>query len=569
MENEGINIVTVIDYRKPIATINGEKVAMPTEKDFQLTPNGLDDRTRKAALDKLEKYFFAQRQGFLGYQTNEALDYQSEMSRFLNYHMNNVGDPFEPSHFTLHTRWAEQAVLDYYAKLWHATPRAIDPKTHRLVDDAYWGYVLTMGSSEGNNYGLWNARDYLSGKTLMREPHNKHHARHVWVQDSAPTDNLNAYSPVCFYSHDTHYSVAKAMRVLNIPSFYEIGTKYYPWANPLAPGEPWSHEVPSEGGDGGPGCIDVDALTKLVTFFASMGHPILVSLNYGSTFKCAYDDVEAVCAELRTVFEKYQLNSRKVRYGRDGKGRDLVDDRTGYWIHVDGALGATYAPFLEKAIADNKISEKNARLPKFDFRIPEVCSIVTSGHKYPGAPWPCGIFMTKAKLQMQPPAQPAVIGSPDTTFGGSRNAFSPLIMWDFLAKHSEQAQIDMIVNAEDIAAYAERELKKVGTSWAVARSPLALSVRFTQPPAEIVAKYSLATVPLRNGDGRLEHYAHLYVMPHVTRELIDNLVADLRTVKAEKVEHVVGGTDVWAYSDGAVHEDVSRLGLVRTWGTGF
>lgn len=557
--------MTVTDYRKPLRTTNGAKVAVPTDKDFELPPSGLDDRTRKAVLDKLEKYFAAQRRTFLGYQTNEGLDCRAEMARFLDYHTNNVGDPFEDSHFTLHTRWVERAVLAYYAKLWHAKPRTIERKTGAPAEDAYWGYVLTMGSSEGNTYGLWNARDYLSGKTLMREPDDGRHARYVWVQDTAPTGNLNAYSPVCFYSQDTHYSVAKAMRVLDIPSFYEVGTKHYPHANPLAPGKPWHHEVPSNED----GAIDVDALRKLVAFFASMGHPILVSLNYGSTFKCAYDDVEAVCVELRKIFKKYGLNRREVRYGRDEGGNDLVDRRTGYWIHVDGALGATYAPFLEKAIEAKRISDRNVRLPKFDFRIPEVCSIVASGHKYPGSPWPCGVFMTKANLQMQPPPQPAVIGSPDTTFGGSRNAFSPLIMWDFLARHSEQAQVDMIVKAEDLADYAERELRKLGTNWAVARSPLALSVRFRQPPREIVEKYSLATVPLRNGKGEVEHFAHLYVMPHVTKEIVDSLVADLRVLRPEKVEHTVDGADVWAYVDGFVHDDVSRLGLVRTWGHGF
>ncbi|HEX6351467.1 pyridoxal-dependent decarboxylase [Actinophytocola sp.] len=557
--------MTLADYRKPLGTTNGERVVPPTDKDFELSPGGLDDGRRKAALDKLATYLDERKRFFLGYQTNQELGNRKDVSRFLDYNVNNVGDPFADSHFTMHTRPAERAVLDYYAKLWHAHPRTIDRKTGTLARDAYWGYVLTMGSSEGNTYGLWNARDYLSGKTLMREPRTDHHAQYVWVQDTAPPENLNAYSPVCFYSADTHYSVAKAIRVLDIPSFYELGTKRYPLANPLAPGKPWSHEVPSDED----GRINVDALKKLVAFFAGMGHPILVNLNYGSTFKGAYDDVETICAELRKIFRKYRLDRREVRYGRDADGNELVDVRTGYWIHVDGALGATYGPFLEKAIEAKRISDGDARLPKFDFRIPEVCSIVTSGHKYPGASWPCGVFMTKAKLQMLPPEQPAYIGSPDTTFGGSRNAFSPLIMWDFLARHSEQVQIDMIVKAADLADYAVRELRRLGANWAAARSPLALSVWFRQPPADIVAKYSLSTVPMPNEKGKVDLFAHLYVMPHVTKEMINHLVADLKDVRPAKAEHVVDGTDVLAYADGFAHDDVARLGLVRTWGHGF
>ncbi len=70
----------------------------------------------------------------------------------------------------------EVAVLDYMARLWSSkTP--FDP----TQGDSYWGYVLSMGSTEGiipplyhlvylyylgNTYGLWQARDYLQGKSL-------------------------------------------------------------------------------------------------------------------------------------------------------------------------------------------------------------------------------------------------------------------------------------------------------------------------------------------------------------------------------------------------------------------
>jgi histidine decarboxylase len=561
--------MTAID-NTPHAVRDAEQ---PTDEDFALPSGGLDDERRKAVLAKLNTYYADMQSRMLGYQVNQDLRLKQDMSQFLDYHTNNVGDPFAPSHFTMDARAAERAVLAYYGRLWHAKPREYDDQGHLTDPEAYWGYVLTMGSSEGNNYALWNARDYLSGKTLMVEPNDHGVGQLMWVQDTAPVDNQNAYSPVAFYSQDTHYSVAKALRVLDIPSFYEVGTKLYPHANPLDPGKPWDLEVPSQDGGDGPGSVDVDKLVTLVEFFARMGHPILINLNYGSTFKGAYDDVETICSRLtREVFTKYGLDERKVRYGRDPQtGAELVDLRTGYWIHVDGALGATYAPFLKKAIDQGRIRESRGNLPKFDFEVPEVCSIVTSGHKYPGAPWPCGIFMTKANLQMQPPAQPAVIGSPDTTFGGSRNAFSPLIMWNFLARNSEQAQIDMIVRAEEIAAYAEERLSTVPGAWEVARTPYSLAVRFLQPDDNIVHKYSLATVPLRDSDGGHTDYAHLYVMPHVTRELVDQLAedmsrADVPAPRDERQSIAAAAT----YIDGTADTpDIARLALVHTWNQAF
>jgi glutamate decarboxylase len=77
----------------------------------------------------------------------------------------------------------------------------------------------------------------------------------------------------------------------------------------------------------------------------------------GSTFDGSYEPVADICAAL-----------------------DAYEDRTGVHIpvHVDGASGAMIAPFLDPDLA-------------WDFRLPRVASINTSGHKYglvyPGVGW--------------------------------------------------------------------------------------------------------------------------------------------------------------------------------------
>ncbi len=77
----------------------------------------------------------------------------------------------------------------------------------------------------------------------------------------------------------------------------------------------------------------------------------------GSTFDGSYEPVAEVCAAL-----------------------DDLQERTGWDIpvHVDGASGAMVAPFLDPDLA-------------WDFRLPRVASINTSGHKYglvyPGVGW--------------------------------------------------------------------------------------------------------------------------------------------------------------------------------------
>jgi histidine decarboxylase len=504
--------------------------------EYHLPPQGIGSDKRNELIGNFRDYIETQKEHFLGYQANQDIEFQSETSEFLNYHVNNIGDPFTNGNFTINSKVMEKEVLDYYARLWHAKPRKEnDPQD----PESFWGYVLTMGSSEGNIYGLWNARDYLAGRQLEvdKDPQKLGRTNYLQPKAIATDTGTNAYTPVAFFSEDAHYSITKFMRVLGIATFNEIGEKFYPGQNPLDPDGDWSKnkEVPSLEEAAGPGSVDIEKLATLVQFFAQKGYPILMICNFGSTFKGAYDDVEAVRDRLMPIFHACGLVDRKVIY-EDNEGNQHVDIRNGYWIHVDGALGASYMPFVEMAYNLKKIDQRG---PNFDFRIPEVNSIVMSGHKWPGAPWPCGIFMTKCKYQLYPPDDPAYIGAPDTTFSGSRNGFSPLIMWDFLALHSYDDQIERVLKCESIVKYAEDKLNELQEKYYtnpyldlyIARTPLALTVRFRRPNDDLVFKYSLSCESLMV-DGEERNYAHVYAMTLVTEDLIDEFIEDLQDEKA-------------------------------------
>lgn len=489
----------------------------------QLSPCGLDEEQYRAAESRFRTYLEQQSSQAVGYQLTSNLDYGERLSHYLDQHLNNVGDPYQSGAYTPNSKVLERAILDYYASLWNAK------WPHDPADpSSYWGYLLTMGSSEGNIYGLWSAREFLSGKLLRFEPAaGERSPRIVYAQADRRTEqSRNAYHPVAFFSQDTHYSLVKAVRVLGIDTFHAIGSTRYPDENPLGPGTPWPEMVPSVGGMDGTGSIDVGKLATLVRFFASKGHPIIVNLNYGSTFKGAYDDVAEAAAAVHHICARYGLDERRVYHSQSpDSGYDV---RPGYWIHVDGALGAAYAPYLQMA-RDAGLTATAP--PVFDFRVPYVHSITMSGHKWLSAPWPCGVFMTRTGLQMAPPASSEYIGTADTTFAGSRNGFSAVLMWDYLARHSYDDQIRMAIQTDRMAAYAHDQLLAVqrdtGQDLRVARSPLSLTVRFRRPNPDIVRRYSLSYETLTI-DGRELPYAHLYAMKHVSRSLVDKLAAELR-----------------------------------------
>ncbi|ENO1144282.1 glutamate decarboxylase [Vibrio vulnificus] len=557
------------------------------QASFEIPPTGQCACEQSAAFQEILQYVNQQKERFLGYQTEEKINYRERIAPFLDISMNNVGDPFVDGNYTVNTKFVERMVLDYFASLWNAKwpsqgPYLKDDGTWDRGDpESYWGYVLTMGSTEGNLYAMLNARDYLSGQTLLDDEICGEDAEGKVVKSSqlyahypqAPEDNPNAYTPVAFFSEDTHYSIVKAMAVEKIETFGSLGNRLYPNENPCGEGEVWPSEVPSEAptvefdndkpqiNDNpsnehvGSGAIDVDKLVKYVEFFAEKGYPIIVVLNYGTTFKGAYDNINEATQMLEAVLREHGLYERQVPI--DPSDPSKTETRTGYWIHIDGALGASYMPFVKMAAKLPKYEaffEENHCYtgPDFDFRNPMVHSIVTSGHKWPGAPWPTGVYMTKHKFMVSPPDNPTYIGSPDTTFAGSRSGISPLILWDYFAKHSYEKQIELAMRGQKMAQYAYQKLQEVAEYWKkekpdsgvpeglwLQRTPLSLSLIFCQPKDEIIFKYSLAKeeidAPNPATGRKTRKYVHMFTMWDVTEKLIDELCDDLKADDAFNV----------------------------------
>jgi histidine decarboxylase len=505
---------------------------------FEIPPTGLTADQRAKALRALKRFASTQHARFTGFQANQGERYASDLAWMMDMHANNVGDPFETGLCTLNTKFCERAVVDHFAALWNNRwPHRPDVPGDRHPD-SQWGYVLSMGSTEANVYGLFNARDYLKGRSLIEDPESTPGTRFLYA-DPLPEDNPNAYKPIVFYSQDTHYSVIKAVRILELTTFYEEGRKRFPGQCPITENGEWLEEVPSHNPDNeGSGTIDVDALKELVHFFVERGYPPLIVLNFGSTWKGAYDDVPAVNTMLTDLrYEFPWLWDRRVRYDEDHPR--LFDRRRGFWLHIDGALGAGYMPYLEMAYNRGLIGERG---PIFDFRNESVMSICCSMHKWFGAPWPGSVYMTRIGYQLAPPDTAGYIGSADTTLGGSRNAFSAVIFWDYLARHGYEKSMNEVLRCLDDAAYLEQRLQELEAKlnadkpqehvdlW-IARSRLSLAVRFRLLNPSISWKYTVDSerlwVPISPTEEQERTYSHVYVMQSVDRGLIDALLKDV------------------------------------------
>ena len=112
-----------------------------------------------------------------GYPYNLMYNHE-ELYQFMKYSINNLGDPFIPSNYGVHSRQFECSVIDFFADLWN------------IDAGDYWGYVTTCGT-EGNLHGI----------LLARECHP---------------------DGILYSSKETHYSIFKAAR------YYRMDAKAIP-----------------------------------------------------------------------------------------------------------------------------------------------------------------------------------------------------------------------------------------------------------------------------------------------------------------------------------------------------
>lgn len=540
----------------------------------------------------LKPYLKKKAETFSGYQANQQLDYSKHLAFGLDMHLNNIGDPYEEGGFRCSTKAVERNVISYFSKLWRA-PRpgriVVNPDLNSLPPEEIaqfleeaWGYVLTMGSTEGNLYAIRNARDYLKGKYMNQwqaEPNTHRHVEHSLShatfadadfstktvarkvkgrngQQLTTIERAKAVNtePVIFYSDVSHYSIGKIKDLLEIYTPDTLGNKIYPGQCPLPPTESgpaaWPAKVPSHID----GTTNLEALVKLVKFFADRLHPVIIVGNYGTTFTGVHDDMKKMhdaldkAGCLKTTTWTIRDDDDKSELGLNSTHRKSTRTitRDNHWIHVDGALGAFYGS-LFNGQSDEIIAQtaqwldlnpsEVPHLPAFDYGSEAgTKSIAMSGHKALGAPFPTGVVSTVRKNMLNFESV-EYIGSADTTISGSRNGLSPLVLWSFLARNSAKQHAQVFMTGLENARYAAKKMASFFPTTEMNHygGPIfhftnSLSVIFPRPSQEKIEKYSLSLDMMRYGVAPKMDMpvAHIFCMEHLTREKIDELLDDIK-----------------------------------------
>lgn len=258
---------------------------------------------------------------------------------------------------------------------------------------------------------------------------------------------------VLYASAETHYSAFKAARM------YRMDVECIP-------------TVPS-------GEIDYDDLQAALE--RNRGRAAIVVVNCGTTVRGAVDDIDAVLAALS-----------KAGYAEKD-----------FFIHVDGALFGLMMPFVQHA-------------PRVSFRKP-IGSVSVSGHKFVGAPMPCGVVMTRASLVEAMSSDVEYLNSRDATIMGSRNGHTPIYMWHTLTRKGMDGMARDVEACLTNARLLQRMLEDAGVKTMLNR--LSSTVVFERPPDEtFIRKWQLAC----EGD-----IAHVVVMPNITPPKLEAFVQAL------------------------------------------
>jgi histidine decarboxylase len=224
------------------------------------------------------------------------------------------------------------------------------------------------------------------------------------------------------------------------------------------------------------GEIDYDDLRETLKIRRDV--PPIILANIGTTMHGAVDDL----ARIRGILKELAI--------------------TRYYIHADAALSGMILPWVTDP-------------QPFGFDA-GVDSASVSGHKYIGCPMPCGVVLARRRHVERVARSVEYVGCMDTTIAGSRNAFTPLMLWIALQRWGEAGMRRRIADCMAMADYCIAQFKAAGLeAW---RHPNSVTVVFPRPGPEVMERWQLA--PSRD-------IAHIITMPHVTRAMIDAVVADV------------------------------------------
>lgn len=280
--------------------------------------------------------------------------------------------------------------------------------------------------------------------------------------------------PKIYFTKEAHYSIQILRNLLHL-DWVVVGTKQ-------------------------DGSMDADDLERQLN--ANRDHPALVVATIGTTFKGAIDSIDSIQAKL--------------------KGRES-------YLHLDAALFGGYLPhtrFSADLLHETLDPVTGKKRQRYD-------SIAVSCHKFFGFPSPAGLFITTRTnfesylTQFSQVHNPEYIQQVPGTITCSRDAVKPAEFYFFSSESAFARQAADTKSILDNTAYLLKEMiSHYRHLQPVRANDCSNTIYFKRPSEAVVNRYWLATMHL-NTDGQRTPYAHVVIMPHAKKEILDQFLTDL------------------------------------------
>lgn len=247
------------------------------------------------------------------------------------------------------------------------------------------------------------------------------------------------------------------------------------------------------------GSMDINDLERKVK--ANPDHPALVVATIGTTFKGAIDPIDGIQNKLGKL-----------------TGHD-------FYLHLDAALFGGYLPHTP--FAEDLIHTRSSGQPA------RYHSIAVSCHKFFGLPTPAGLFITTRsffetfKTQFEKIHDPEYLLQVPGTITCSRDSVKPAEFHFFSSEKDFSRQAADARKMLDNTHYLLNEMKTHHSNLEPVRANNRSSIiYFRKPSDKIVRRYTLATMAIER-NGQPAPHAHIVVMPHVEKKILDRFLEDL------------------------------------------
>ncbi len=248
--------------------------------------------------------------------------------------------------------------------------------------------------------------------------------------------------------------------------------------------------------------MDPDGLMEKLVLLSENydGFVLFISVGYYSTGK------SDVVSDISAILNASQMSNIKT------------------YVHVDACFGGFVLPFTNPEFV-------------FDFRNDNVASIALDPHKMGLMPYSCGLFICRKNLMNSIRNIDNQTGVYDQTLIGSRSGVVPLALWALINSLGYSGYKQINKRCLKTKEYLLGELAMLNKKNYFISDPYVnnFAVSFHNGeagllPAFIENKYRIKPIRLPVFQDRkvdsYENFYHFYTMPHITKNMIDELITD-------------------------------------------